>query len=117
MIDTGISYHSLIFCSRKKAKLSQEKKNIEIRSRRNFNESAFTQDVSTTDWSPVLSEKDIDTAASLFQLIFIDIVNKHMPIRQISARINQAPWVSSEFLSLIDNREHKARLVRKKHNS
>ena len=39
-----------------------------------------------------------------------------MPVKKIKARINQAPWVSSEFLSLIDNREHEARLVRKNPN-
>ena len=43
----------------------------------------------------------------------MDIVNKHMPVKRIKVRIRQAPWVSSEFLSLIDNREHKARMYRK----
>ena len=36
-----------------------------------------------------------------------------MPIYRIRTHINQAPWVSNEFLVLIDNREHKAKLFRK----
>ena len=113
VIDTGLSDHSLIFCARKKAKISREKQIIEIRSRRHFDELAFAKDVADIDWTPVLTEPDIDTATCLFQLLFMDIVNKHMPVKRIRARIKQAPWVSSEFLSLIDNREHKARQVRK----
>ncbi len=56
VIDTGLSDHSLIFCLRKKAKISRKKHVIEITSRRHFDEIAFARDVGNIDWSPVFNE-------------------------------------------------------------
>ena len=36
-----------------------------------------------------------------------------MPIKKIRTRIQQKPWVSNEFLALIDTREYRAKQFRK----
>ena len=63
---------------------------------------AFEADVVGTDWTNVFQENDVKKAALLFQLTFMQIVDKHMPVITIKTRIHQLPWVSNEFLSLID---------------
>ena len=107
-IENGLSDQALIFICRKRAKISKEKVLIEIRSRQNFCAEDFAADVAQTDWSPILNSQDIDTTSTLFHEIFLNIIDKHMPIINITARKNRAPWGSNEFLSLIDTREHKA---------
>ena len=49
----------------------------------------------------------------MFQTTFMQILDKHMPIVTIRTRIHQSPWVSNEFMSLIDLREYRARIYRK----
>ena len=53
LLDTSVSDHALMFCCRKRRKISRAKRTIEIRSRRNFNPSEFEKDVTNTDWSEV----------------------------------------------------------------
>ena len=43
----------------------------------------------------------------------MSIVDRHMPIIKIRMRTQQSPWVSSEFLSLIDTRQYMAKKFRK----
>ncbi len=113
VIDSGMSDHSLIFCCRKRKKLTKERKTIEIRSRRNFDQIAFENDVANIDWTEVLDCDNIELAAEYFQIKFMEVVDRHMPIIKVRMRSQQPPWISSGFLSLIDAREYRARILRK----
>ena len=107
-LDPGLSDHKLTFICRKRAKISHEKKTIFIRNYRDFNCSAFCNDLANIDWSDVINAQSVDEAVSVFNFLFLEVINKHLPYKKIRARENSAPWVTAEFLSLIDAREYKS---------
>ncbi len=111
-LDLGLSDHCLIFTSRKRAKPSRAREVRFIRSYRTFDPIAFALDVSQTDWSPVYNENDVHVTTSIFQSIFMNVLDKHLPNKRIRCRINSAPWVTPEFFGLIDRREYWARQCR-----
>ena len=65
------------------------------------------------DWTEIYAESDIDEAGALFNFQFLQLINKHMPLKRIRCRTSQSQWVTSEFLSLIDKREYQAKLSSK----
>ncbi len=46
-------------------------------------------------------------------MILNSVLDKHMPIKKIRTKTHQKPWVSNEFLSLIDTKEYRAKQYRK----
>ena len=109
ILDPGLSDHHLTFVCRKRAKISNEKKTIFIRNYRNFNTENFCADLAKIDWTHVIQAHDVDEAIACFNFEIISIINKHLPFKRIRTRINSAPWVTGEFLSLIDAREYAAK--------
>ena len=49
----------------------------------------------------------VNEAVNSFNFIMMEIINDLLPFKRIRTRINSAPWVTGEFLSLIDAREYK----------
>ena len=106
ILDPGLSDHHLTFVCRKRAKISHEKKTIFIRNYRNFNAENFCADLSNIDWTQVMQASDVDEATACFNFEIMKVINKHLPFKKIRTRINSAPWLTGEFLSLIDAREY-----------
>ena len=73
---------------------------------------AFVHDVSEIDWNDVLLAGTVDDAVATFNFSFLQLVNYHIPWRRIRCRVTKSPWISLEFLSFIDRREHFARKYR-----
>ena len=59
----------------------------------------------------ILSTYFLRTFIVSFQ--FIQLLNKHLSLKRIRSHINQAAWVTSEFLSCIDRKEYHSKLFRK----
>ncbi len=112
-LSPGLSNHDLTFIVRKRAKNRKAKVTIRIRCYRHFDQDSFSRDINQTDWSVVTTATDLDTAASCFNIIFGALVDKHMPWKKIRVRANNAPWISNEYLSLVDAHEYHAREYRK----
>ena len=56
---------------------------------------------------------NVDDATSLFQSFFMNIINKHLPLKRIRVRINSSPWITSEYLSMTDRRSYLSKLFDK----
>ncbi len=113
VVDPGLSDHCLIFVTRKHFRPNKEKEVIFVRDHRNFDEHAFSCDLSNAYWSDVFDASNVDKAVATFNFIFLKCVNTHLPWCRIRSRRDRAPWVTSEYLSLIDTREYWARGYRK----
>ena len=105
-IEPGLSDHQMVYVCRKKAKPNKEKKSIFIRCYRKLDPDAFNRDVAGINWEELKTCNDLDEAVSLFNFEFMKVVNLHMPYKRIRTRVEQAPWVTNEHLSLIDRREY-----------
>ena len=56
VIETGLSDHFIIFCTRKKVReFNGKHKSINIRSLKNYNQDTYRGNLKETDWSPVYS--------------------------------------------------------------
>ena len=105
-LDPGLSDHNLVFvCRKRKPENGRQKEMVWIRNYRHFDPDLFSHDISTTDWSPVFDSTDVNTAVECFNIIYGALLDKHMPWKCIKTRIHSAPWITGEFLSLIDARE------------
>ena len=104
--DIGLSDHSLIYVTRHRKKAKHKTYYIYGRSYRNFDETLFRHDISNAPWTNVFSKSDVNAATETFNNIFISVANVHTPYKRIKCRTNQPKWITAEFLSLIDEREH-----------
>ena len=66
--------------------------------------------------NPVLSTANAppDTCAELLTNKLLHIAEMHVPHKRLKVRSGQAKWVTSEFLSLIDEKNHLCNKFRKK---
>ncbi len=113
VLNPGLSDHSLVYTSRKRLSVNKEKVFKTIRNYRNFDQTAFAHDVGNTDWLPVYNCETVNEACEVFQSLFMYHVNKHLPKKRIRVRASTAPWVTSEFLSLLDRRAYVCKLFDK----
>ena len=104
--DCGWSDHHLIYVSRKRQKIKRDVSYIQGRSYRQFDGNNLYRDVSSFNWIPLYCINDVDQAASFLSHALLSIFDKHAPIKKIKCKTNQAKWVTGEFLSLLDEREH-----------
>ena len=98
-IVSDLTDHFSQFCSLKTNITDRtETKKIMTRDFSKFSEQRFLQDLSQIDWSPLLSNNDIDKVFSTFYNKLNKFVNKHAPFCQLSKRkIKQLskPWITN----------------------
>ena len=78
-----------------------------IRSYKQFNRSAFCEDLLNTDMSKfnmAINNKDIELAAELLQNTLHQTLNKHAPEKTIVLHPNYAPWVTLEMRNELKQR-------------
>ena len=102
----GLSDHFLVFTTRKRLTPKFNTSYFWGRSYRNYNDNLFYLDVLSVNWLYLYSMDDIDTATEYFTKVLLDIINIHAPIKCIKCRSEQPKWVTNDFLSLIDEKEH-----------
>ena len=113
VIDPNLSDHCLTFVTRKYMRPSKERETKFIRNYRNFNANDFNNDLENIHWNCVYTCTDVNESVANFNFEFLTVLNKHLPWRRLRVRKNNAPWVTTEFLSLIDRREYHANVYRK----
>ncbi len=113
VIDVGLSNHCLVYTSRKRLKTKQPITYIIGRSYQNFDEALFYLDISRETWINVYSCSDSDIAAETFTNTILNIAELHAPHKRIKVRSRQAKWVTSKFLSLVDEKNHICNIFRK----
>ena len=112
--DPGLSDHYLIYASRRRAKEKRKTNEIYGRNYRNFNEANFKHDVDQIDWSDVYNVPTSSSAAVVFREILLGTINKHAPEKMIKSSSDHEPWVTGEFISLVDTKEHWSRIAKRR---
>ena len=79
-----------------------------------FNEAAFRSDVANAPWVSIYACTDVDTAAELFTTSLTNIADTHAPIKRIKCKTSQPKWVTSDFLSCIDEKQHWTNINRRR---
>ncbi len=111
--DPGISDHCLTYVARKKKKLPKDGTRVSCRNYNKLDVLSFQHDIDNTDWSDVLMSEDPNTAAGLFTEKFIEICNKHAPMRTITMKDHAPAWVTNDYLAHRDERKHHCKTFNK----
>ena len=87
-IISDVSDHFWQFCIFRSARDRIKPTKRKMRDFTNFDRDAFTQDLNQTDWQSIIADgnNDIDYIFSSFYSKYNKIINKHVPIKQISRR-------------------------------
>ncbi len=104
---TSLSDHYAIFCNRKLNNCANKHSHetITYRSFKTFDENAFTNDLNLVPWEIIQQYDTIDDVLTKWMELFLNVVNKHAPLRvhRIKKKI-QPDWLSSEILDYIKER-------------
>ena len=104
-----ISDHSLIFCVIKAgvAKSGGNYRDINYRCYKNYNRHNFKYDLENVDWSFMDSVSDINDTVDNWCNKFLEIADKHAPIKTRRAKCtNRSPWITRELTELMHERDY-----------
>ena len=110
VIVLGISDHNLIYAIRKHSSVKSKPITIKSRSYKNVDETSFKHDIDAIPWQYIVSLDDPINAWQIWKKLFLDVADKHAPVKQRRIRKNCASWLSVEIKKLIWERD---RLKRK----
>ena len=102
----GFSDHNLIYCTRKRVREKIGVESITVtRSMKNYTKEELVQRIQQADWNPVIQCNDTNTAWKNFETIMNVIINSLAPFRQCKLKTRTEPWVTSELLENIRERD------------
>ena len=106
VIDSGISDHNIIYCTRKGSRDCIGKHNsATFRSLKNYSKESFHQSLLGSDWSPVTLSDNPNDAWHSFKSIFISCLDNVAPVRTVRIKQRSEEWVDSEVLECIKARD------------
>ena len=114
VIETGISDHFMIYCTRKVTRSQADKCNsIKIRSMKHYSKELLTEKLQCISWEPVLQCTEVNEAWEKFRTIVTQVMDDIAPEKEIKIKSRTEPWINNEILDLIYERNeafHKANL-------
>ena len=106
VLDVGISDHLPTYCTRKTVKAKFNRHNcVKIRSLRNYDESVFVQHLNSCNWESIYNCQCAIDAWGLFRNLFLSVLDKVAPFKQVRMKQNSDPWMSSVILDMIRCRD------------
>ncbi len=114
--DPGLGDHQMVGVARKRKKLKHTTSYFRGRSYRNFEELKFYLDMANIDWTFLDNYDDVNTVTELFTNTMLGVIDNHAPYKRIKCRSDQPKWVNSDFLSLIDEKNHRCNVYNRRPN-
>ena len=100
--DVDISDHMLIYAARKKLKIPKSFSHIKCRSYTKFVEVDSQRDIERLDWSAIMDDNNVESAASNFHTILCSCVDQHAPMINLKLHDNAPRWMTRDYLSHIN---------------
>ena len=93
--------------------LDKERKSVKHRHKysvgrqyKNLDVNQFKSDLQNVDWRNVKKHKDINNAVNEFESIFLEIANRHAPIKRKRVRRRKSsPWLTEDILRAMRERD------------
>ena len=109
VIPCGISDHDVIFAIRsmKVPKRKKSPQTISTRKRNVFDEATFISELKRIPFDQIkLLTNDPNEMWVLWTKIFLDVLNKHVPVTEIKIKGNSLPYITSDIRKLIRQRDY-----------
>lgn len=103
--ESSLSDHFLVGCVRHLSYTQPAKITYEARSYKNYSIEAAREYYSTFDTSPIYDMNDVNLIWGFLLSIIQKCATKLCPYKTISTRAEKAPWMSSELLHSINDRD------------
>ena len=113
---TGFSDHYLCYLVWKSNHLIKTPRVISYRKLNNICLESYLDDLSSQNWQLVYDCTCLDSAVKIWQELLLEVVNRHMPFRQKRVKSNPSPWMTSDIIKTIKERNklkekaHKAKI-------
>ena len=104
-VPVGFSDHNLVAVVRKAKVPKAGPKVIVKRSFKSFCQNDFICDINKLQWDNVCAIDDVDEALDLFTSMFLEVAEKHAPIRKFTVRKRKAGWIDDELRALMAQRD------------
>ena len=115
VIHSGISDHSICFLIWKHTVRDKTPRMITYRKMKNFDVNSFHNQLRSQPWHQVYDKCSLEEAVKVWEDLFMEVVNVHMPICQKRVKNKSSPWMCPEITKLISERDKlksKARKVK-----
>ena len=111
--DPRLSEHPLIYGFMNEKVVRHGARIIKFRSIKNFDEQKFRQHLSTAPWHVGNIFDDIEDQTGFFTELLTDIVDEHMPAKQMRVRGKDVPYMTTEWKNAIRARRRATMRYRK----
>lgn len=99
-----ISDHLLIYCVLKSGVQKAPGKSIYCRSYKHYSKEKFLADLRNENWDSSTQLNNVNKAARIWTKTFLNIADKHTPMRQSRVKGNDVPWMFSALRDIINER-------------
>jgi len=69
----------------------------EVRSFKRYNKEQFLKDIAAISWNILESFDDINDAVGIWNDLFVDVANRHAPLKKIRMKSSSKPWISNDL--------------------
>ena len=97
VVDIGISGHSDISLGLCWSKPKSKSSTVLRISFKKFDPDKFKADLSEAPWSVMDTFDCVDNKTDFFNQLFLQVLNKHAPLRWVRAKTSGCPWVTKDI--------------------
>lgn len=105
VIQSGISNHSIVFCTIKSGVPKSQPNTVEYRSYRKYDKDAFVKDLAETNWNLIDIDRDVDPAVETWNIPSSDVANRHEPIKKTRIKGIKTPLMTSDLSNAMRDRD------------
>ena len=91
-------------------------KTIHYRSYKHYSKESFLADLRNENWDSIEESEDVNEAASIWSKMFLNVADRHAPVKQTRIKGNDVPWMSSDLKNSMHERNRLHRKAVKSKN-
>ena len=117
VLHNGLSDHSMSYLVWKSCNVKSVVKYVTYRKTKGVDLDAFKHDLSQQNWKQIEECESLDEAVDMWEQMFLEVMNKHMPFKTKRVRKKQSPWLNEYIFNLMKERDKmKKKAVRTKND-
>ncbi len=105
VIQTALSDHFMIYAIRKGKLIKGDHKTIDYRCYKNFDENVFLADLFNVPWYTIENCVDVNEAVDVWNHLFNQVVDKHIPKKVKRVRATPSPWLNRDITQHMSTRD------------
>ena len=118
VLAVGISDHLVIYCTRKVTRVKSGcHKCVKVRSLKKYTKDQFNELLMHCGLDCIYDISNVNEAYAFFKDKFVSILNTLAPIKEIRIKQDTEPWMCSEILDLIKQRDHYLKMFKQSKSS